>query len=634
MKRWISFLLTICMLFSLLVLPAAAAGAPDVRVDAKTGAVSITVSGAPGDTATVKIERDGKRYYLDSAYLDASGQHTFHTILPREMEFSAAVNVAGTLSSFIVSTKDTGKPDPKPEKKTVSLSVDLKTIGKGYIISPTTVEISDGDTVWDVLKSELDRRGIPYEYEDYSQYDSVYVQSIDKVGEFDNGPGSGWMYNVDGIYPEYGCSRYVLHGGERIQWRYTTNLGEDLGENVNGGQTGKPEEGGSSIITPEVKPDKNGNAQVIVDETQMKDAIATAKTEGCDAIVIAPKITGKATRVTAEMPTRSLKDVVKNTDASLEVQTGVGSVSIPNDALDAIVQQADSNKVTVTVEVKDVEAVKDQVSASRLKGATVVEVTITSGKKEITTFGRKPLTITIPVTGSAFAANEDYKVLVLSAGGAEEVVSGTCAKRNGKLSVQVKITHLSTFVVTTEKVMPFTDVSGHWAAEAIAYVYGTGLMNGTSETTFAPNESLNRAMLVTILYRLAGEPAVIGESKTFIDVAPDTWYTSAVVWGSTNGIVSGIGNDQFAPMQAITREQLATMLYRYTQYSRLDTSAKGDLSKFTDSDQVSSWASDAMMWAVGAGLITGKTANVIDPTGTATRAEVATILMRFTELTK
>lgn len=634
MKRWISFLLTICMLFSLLVLPAAAAGAPDVRVDAKTGAVSITVSGAPGDTATVKIERDGKRYYLDSAYLDASGQHTFHTILPREMEFSAAVNVAGTLSSFIVSTKDTGKPDPRPEKKTVSLSVDLKTIGKGYIISPTTVEISDGDTVWDVLKSELDRRGIPYEYEDYSQYDSVYVQSIDKVGEFDNGPGSGWMYNVDGIYPEYGCSRYVLHGGERIQWRYTTNLGEDLGENVNGGQTGKPEAGGTTVIKPTAKADKNGAASATVSETEMKDAIAAAKTQGSDAIVIAPQITGKATRVTAEIPTRSLKDVVKNTDASLEVQTGVGSVSIPNDALDAIARQAAGSTVTITVEAKDAADVKEQGSAAQLEGATVVDVSITSGKKELTAFGGKSLTITIPVTGSAFVAGESYKVIVIGADGARETEIGSCIKENGKLSVQLKLVHIGTFVVTTQKAMPFTDVTGHWAADAIAYVYGTGLMNGTSETTFAPNASLNRAMLVTILYRLAGEPAVIGESKTFIDVAPDTWYTSAVAWGGTNGIVSGIGNDQFAPMQAITREQLATMLYRYTQYSRLDTSAKGDLSKFTDSDQVSSWASDAMAWAVGAGLISGKTANVIDPTGTATRAEVATILMRFTELTK
>lgn len=159
-------------------------------------------------------------------------------------------------------------------------------------------------------------------------------------------------------------------------------------------------------------------------------------------------------------------------------------------------------------------------------------------------------------------------------------------------------------------------------------------MNGTSDTTFAPDESLNRAMLATILYRLSGEPAARGEGKTFMDVAPDTWYTSAVAWASANGIVSGVGDGKFAPTQAITREELATMLYRYAKYSKLDTSAKGDLSKFADGDQIAAWASDAMAWAVGAGLISGKTANVIDPTGTATRAEVATILMRFTELTK
>lgn len=198
----------------------------------------------------------------------------------------------------------------------------------------------------------------------------------------------------------------------------------------------------------------------------------------------------------------------------------------------------------------------------------------------------------------------------------------------------MKITHLSTFVVTTQKTMPFTDLSGHWAAEAITYVYGNGLMNGTSDTTFAPDESLNRAMLATILYRLSGEPAARGEGKTFMDVAPDTWYTSAVAWASANSIVSGVGDGKFAPTQAITREELATMLYRYAKYSKLDTSAKGDLSKFADGDQIAAWASDAMAWAVGAGLISGKTANVIDPTGTATRAEMATILMRFTELTK
>ena len=159
-------------------------------------------------------------------------------------------------------------------------------------------------------------------------------------------------------------------------------------------------------------------------------------------------------------------------------------------------------------------------------------------------------------------------------------------------------------------------------------------MNGTSETTFAPNATLNRAMLAAILYRLAGEPAVTGESSPFTDVAADAWYSTAVNWASENGIVSGMGDGTFAPMNAITRQQLAAMLYRYAQYSKLDTSARGNLDQFTDGSQVSSWASDAMAWAVGDGLISGKTANVIDPAGTATRAEVAAILMRFAKLTK
>lgn len=377
---------------------------------------------------------------------------------------------------------------------------------------------------------------------------------------------------------------------------------------------------------------EDGVPKPTVSESEMKDAIATAKTEGSDAIVIAPQITGEATKVTAEVPTQSLKDVVKNTDAALEVQTDVGSVSIPNDALDAIAQEAGGSTVTITVETKDAADLKDQVSAAQLEGATVVDVTITSSKKELTTFGGESLTITIPVTGSAFVAGESYKVIVIGADSSRENVIGTCIKENGKLSVQVKLAHVGTFVVTTQKAMPFTDVTGHWAAEAIAWAYGNDLMNGTGETTFAPNTTLNRAMLATILYRMAGSPAGAGEGSAFTDVALDTWYAGAVAWANENGIVSGMGDGTFAPLNAITRQQLAAMLYRYAQYSKLDTSAKGDLSKFTDGGQVSSWASDAMAWAVGTGLISGKTADTLDPTGTATRAEVATILMRFSEL--
>ena len=615
------------------------------------GSGGTTVTGVTLTPASAKIET-GKTVQLNALVIPATAANknvTFSSSKPEVATVSKTGLVTGVAegtATITVTTVDGNKTatstitvtkpeEIKPEDKaTVTLSIDKLTIDKGYVLEPTEVEIKKGETVWDVLKREMDQRGIRYQYSNNSQYNSVYVESIDGDGEFDHGSGSGWKYSVNGVYPDYGCSRYTLTGGEVIKWRYTTNLGMDLGDDPNAGLTGKPEEGGSAILQPEVKPDKNGNAKVTVDETQMKDAIATAKTEGSSAIVIAPQVTGEAKKVMTEVSTQSLKDVVKNTDAALEVQTGVGSVSIPNDALNSLTRQAGGSTVAITVEAKKPENVKDQVSASQLENAMVVEVTITSGKKELTTFDGKSLTVIIPVTGSAFVSGETYKVIVLSADGSKETVSGTCIKQNGKLSMQVKITHLSTFVVTTQKTMPFTDLSGHWAAEAITYVYGNSLMNGTSDTTFAPDESLNRAMLATILYRLSGEPAAAGEGKTFMDVAPDTWYTSAVAWASANGIVSGVGDGKFAPTQAITREELATMFYRCAKYSKLDTSAKGDLSKFADNDQIAAWASDAMAWAVGTGLISGKNTNVIDPTGTATRAEVATILMRFTELTK
>lgn len=362
-------------------------------------------------------------------------------------ENGLVTGVAEGIATITVTTADGGKTasavitvtkagEIKPEDKaTVTLSIDKLTINKGYVLSPTKVEITKGETVWDVLKRELDQRGIDYQYSNNSQYNSVYVESIDGDGEFDHGPGSGWKYSVNGVYPDYGCSRYALSGGEVIKWRYTTNLGEDLGDDPNGGQTGKPEQGGSAALRPEVKPDKNGSVQVAVDAAQMKNAIAQAKTEGSTAIVIAPQITGEAVKVTVEVPTQSLKDMVKSTDAALELQTDIGGISIPSGALDATTQQAGGSTVAITVEVKKPADVKDQVRASQLEGAAVVAVTITSGQKELTAFGGQSLTVTIPVTGAAFAAGESYNIIVLSADGAREIVSGTCVKQNGKLSV-------------------------------------------------------------------------------------------------------------------------------------------------------------------------------------------------------
>ncbi len=176
--------------------------------------------------------------------------------------------------------------------------------------------------------------------------------------------------------------------------------------------------------------------------------------------------------------------------------------------------------------------------------------------------------------------------------------------------------------------VPFVDVEKHWALDAIKYAYENKLMNGVDASKFAPDATLTRAMLVTVLYRMAGSPAVSGESR-FTDVASGEWYAAAVKWAADNGIVEGVSEHTFAPTANITREQFAAMLYRYAQYMKYSVADTAELDKFADAESVSDWAQAAMKWAVGAGLITGRTATTVAPGGTATRGEAATLLMRF-----
>lgn len=177
----------------------------------------------------------------------------------------------------------------------------------------------------------------------------------------------------------------------------------------------------------------------------------------------------------------------------------------------------------------------------------------------------------------------------------------------------------------------FSDVpSGSWYAEAVDFVVGAGLFNGTSATTFEPLTNMSRSMLATVLYRLAGEPAVSGAAD-FTDVAAGTWYSDAVAWAAANGVVTGYGNGLFGTNDNVTRQEMAAMLYRYAALMGYDTSASEALSSFQDGASTASWAQEAMQWAVAEGLIQGSN-GLLNPTATATRAEVATILMRFCQL--
>ena len=175
---------------------------------------------------------------------------------------------------------------------------------------------------------------------------------------------------------------------------------------------------------------------------------------------------------------------------------------------------------------------------------------------------------------------------------------------------------------------PFTDVAADaWYAQAVQYVYENGLMDGIENNQFAPEHTTTRAQLVTILHRLEGQPAA-GEAA-FSDVPAGQWYTEAVAWAAANSIVNGVSDTTFAPNDPVTREQMAAILYRYAQYKGYDVTASGDLSGYTDAGAIRPYAEAAMAWANGTGLITGVSDTTLQPRGNSTRAQVATILMRF-----
>ena len=175
----------------------------------------------------------------------------------------------------------------------------------------------------------------------------------------------------------------------------------------------------------------------------------------------------------------------------------------------------------------------------------------------------------------------------------------------------------------------FADVdSSMWYHEAIDFVVTNGMMNGVADDRFAPHGVITRAMFVTIIYRLEGEPAVKGEN-TFSDVENGTWYTNAVIWASENGIVNGYGNGKFGPSNEITREQMAKIMYNYAEFKGYDVSGRDNLKAFNDVDTVSSWAVEEMKWAVNAGLINGKGDGRLDPKSNAERCQAAAIFMRF-----
>ena len=229
--------------------------------------------------------------------------------------------------------------------------------------------------------------------------------------------------------------------------------------------------------------------------------------------------------------------------------------------------------------------------------------------------------VEIPINGKA----SDADLLLVDEQGLYEAAEDTV---RGESTVSTMLPGTRSTVLILKK-PPFTDLSRTaWYYGGVVYAYHNQLMSGVSSTKFSPNSAADRAMLVTILHRTAGKPAADG-GVSFADVPGGKYYSAAVSWAAGEGIVTGSGSGNFNPTGKLTREQLAVVLYRYAQYEGRDVSRRADLGAYKDGAKVSSWAKDAMSWAVAEGLITGSNQKNLTPGGSTNRAQLAAILMRY-----
>lgn len=542
--------------------------------------------------------------------------------------FNKAFNVYDFSANPVEPGRATGSGETEAPKPPVGTEITVRMTIKadsGYWFNGSVTIRGEGATVYHALIEALAEAGM-------SQVgaESGYVRSISKDGktlsEFDNGENSGWLYKVNGDLPDVGLTSYAIKDGDRIVWYYTDDwtLDPDAGK-----WYVKPI---SSTITPAAAI-KDGIASASVSYKDLSEAISAAKKSGEDTVTITPEIKGKVNGIAVSLPKSAAANAAKQ-GVQLIVETDKARVSLRAEVLGELAKNSGS-ELKLEITEKRAEEVSDKLAHENLDGASIVEVTLMIDGKPVTAFGGKTLLIDIPVDSKRFRAGDTCRVLVLSDDGAAERTSGQCIKKNDALFVRVETTHLSIFVVMRDAALPFTDVADTaWYADAVQYVYENGLMTGVSESEFAPDGTATRGQIVTILWRLAGSP-VVNYAMRYADVDEGAWYGEAVRWAASTGVVTGYSESSFGPNDAITREQLAAILYRYVK-----TQGQGFTGmwyfplRYDDAASISSWADEAMHWCVMKGLLNGTSETALSPQLTATRTQLATILQRFCELPK
>jgi hypothetical protein len=582
---------------------------------------------------------------------------------------------------FTVSRPVNGSDPSKPEDK---ISVTFRLIGStlsdddvdlgspiGFAgakyqtwINTGTYTLNKNAKVYDLFTMALDSAGLSYTGAERNYIDTIWAPDVFgayRLAEFTNGPRSGWMYTVNGIHPSFGLQEWPLNNGDMVVWHYVNDYSYEVSDWFDD-DPAYPSLGNSStwnkwLKAPDVEPTKeNANlgssttpstnevadiviqAKVVsneasskVSEEQIKESIEKAKNaEDVNSINIKSEVNEDITKSTVTIPKSSLIEI-SIYKLKLNIDTALGIISLSEKALNEISKQAQSSSVEIVIENVASNKLTDE-QKSITEGNVVYDISIISAGKKISSFGGEKITISLPYDLKDGQLNEKVSVWYMNDNGELEKINCTYDEKTGLATFTTD--HLSYYVVAYDNSISFADVKEiDWFYKYVSYVTGRGLFSGTSENTFSPNKNMTRAMVATVLYRLDEKP-VVAKAASFLDLVAGEYYIDAVNWSSEKEIVNGVTKTEFKPNSNVTREQLALMLYRYAISKNMVSGVTGSLESFADKDKISSWALEAMKWAVEKGIIAGKSDNKLDPTGSATRAEVAAMLQRYIENVK
>ncbi len=634
---------------------AAGAGTATVTVQAADGVTTqtytvnfTTASNNDATLSALTYSVDGGAATAVTGF--AAGTTTYNVTLPYGTGATAAITMAGTVTDSGASITANAGVTLAAGAGTATVTVQAAdgVTTQIYTVNFTTAgpDIT-APTLTNTHVSSLSTTGATINYtsdEAGTYYYVVYLETAGapdaatvKTGTSGSAITGANSFNAAGLTASTTYTAYVVvedaagNTSAIADIDFTTTAVPNIGGG--GGATtgdGKTTGGATSNTVNPGATASNGTATAQVSGSSLSDTIEYAQENNSGSIVIAPEVTGSASTVSVVVPASSLNEIAAQTNADLVVDTPVGSMNIPNNTLGAIASQAAGG--TVSMSLGTVETLTLTPTQQAAVGSDpVYDISITSGGNNISSFGGASLTVTLPYTLQAGEDPAGVSVWYLNDAG--ELAQMPCTYDAATGTVSFATDHLSYYVVGYDELAawenPYADVRVlDWYYDAVAFVSANELFTGTGAAAFSPDTAMTRAMLVTVLYRLEGEPAVSG-TNGFKDVESGQWYTNAVIWASANGIVSGYGDNLFGTNDFVTREQMAAILYNYAGYKGYDVSASADLTGFADANDISAWAGKALNWANAEGLITGITSTTLSPSGSATRAQVATILMRF-----